>query len=106
MPVCAANELKPKRRRDNMKNIINSIAVIGMAALVNAAPQQSAPTGKEADMTKPVKVFILLGQSNMVGMGNVTGTKGETLENAVKTEKLYPYLVDAAGNWAERSDVR
>ena len=91
-----------------MKNIISSIAVIGMAALVSAAPEQKQPAsaGKEADMTKPVKVFILLGQSNMVGMGNVTGTKGETLETAVKTEKLYPYLVDAAGNWAERSDVR
>jgi len=60
----------------------------------------------DADLTKPVKVFILLGQSNMVGMGNVTGGKGENLEQAVKTEKLYPYLVDAAGNWAERSDVR
>jgi hypothetical protein len=47
-----------------------------------------------------------MGQSNMVGMGNITGNKGETLENAVKTEKLYPYLVDGAGNWAERNDVR
>jgi hypothetical protein len=60
----------------------------------------------DADMTKPVKVFILLGQSNMVGMGNISGDKGESLEKAVKTEKLYPYLVDASGNWAERNDVR
>jgi len=59
-----------------------------------------------ADLSKPVKVFILMGQSNMVGMGNVAGDKGETLEKAVKTEKLYPYLVDGAGNWAERDDVR
>jgi hypothetical protein len=61
---------------------------------------------KPADMSKPVKVFILLGQSNMVGMGNVTGDKGETLEKAVKTEKLYQYLLDASGGWAERNDVR
>lgn len=60
----------------------------------------------EADMTKPVKVVILLGQSNMVGMGNISGDKGETLEKAVKTEKLYPYLVDSDGNWTERKDVR
>jgi hypothetical protein len=33
----------------------------------------------EADMKKPVKVFILLGQSNMVGMGNISGDKGESL---------------------------
>ena len=60
----------------------------------------------QAESSKPVKVFILLGQSNMVGMGNIAGEKGETLEKAVKTEKLYPYLVDASGNWVARNDVR
>ncbi|OYV06007.1 MAG: sialate O-acetylesterase [Verrucomicrobiales bacterium VVV1] len=56
-------------------------------------------------MTKPVQVFILMGQSNMVGLGKITGGEG-SLENAVKTKKLYPYLVDEAGAWAERKDVR
>lgn len=28
------------------------------------------PDGKPADMSKPVKIFILTGQSNMVGLGN------------------------------------
>ncbi len=60
----------------------------------------------EADLSKPVKVFVLLGQSNMVGMGNISGDKGESLEKAVKAEKLYPYLVDASGAWAARNDVR
>ena len=32
--------------------------------------------GKSADMTKPVQVFILLGQSNMVGLGKVAGPEG------------------------------
>jgi hypothetical protein len=63
------------------------------------------PDGKPADMSKPVKVFILLGQSNMVGMGNVSGGEG-SLENAVKTKGKYAYLVDQAGAWAERKDVR
>lgn len=63
------------------------------------------PDGNPADMTKPVKVFILLGQSNMVGLGKITG--GEvSLEHAVKTKKKYPWLVDDAGNWTERKDVR
>jgi hypothetical protein len=57
--------------------------------------------GKPADMSKPVQVFILLGQSNMVGAGKVAG-----LESAVKQEKKYPYLLDEAGNWAVRQDVR
>jgi hypothetical protein len=68
-------------------------------------PQWPRPDGKPADMTKPVKVFILMGQSNMVGLGNVAGGEG-SLENAVKAKKKYPYLVDDAGNWSERKDVR
>jgi len=46
-----------------------------------------------------------MGQSNMLGMGKIAGGDG-SLENAVKTKKLYPYLVDDAGNWTERKDVR
>jgi len=34
-----------------------------------------APDGKPGDVTKPVKVYILAGQSNMVGMGNLSGAK-------------------------------
>ena len=79
---------------------------IGLTSVVSAGEPMPRPDGKPANMSKPVKVFILLGQSNMVGMGNISGDKGESLEKAVKTEKLYPYLLDASGNWAERNDVR
>jgi hypothetical protein len=88
-----------------MKKITSSRAVIAAVALA-AASLAVAGQAKPADQTKKVKVFILLGQSNMVGMGNIAGDKGESLEKAVKTEKLYPYLLDASGNWAERHDVR
>ncbi len=47
----------------------------------------SAPDGKEADLSKPVQVYILLGQSNMVGLGKIA-----SLEDAVKTKKKYLYL--------------
>jgi hypothetical protein len=57
------------------------------------------PDGKEADMSKPVQVFIMMGQSNMLGFGNPGPVKG------VAAEK-YPYLVDDAGNWNVRKDVR
>ncbi len=86
-----------------VKGIFGVLAVLAVGVSAMRADEGGA---KPADLTKPVKVFVLLGQSNMVGMGNVSGTKGETLENAVKNEKLYPYLVDAAGNWSERGDVR
>ncbi|MGN6555253.1 MAG: sialate O-acetylesterase [Verrucomicrobiota bacterium] len=64
------------------------------------------PDGKPADMSKPVKVFILLGQSNMLGMGRVAGDREGTLEHAVTTEKLYPFMMDDSGKWTERKDVR
>jgi len=67
--------------------------------------QLPKPDGKPADMTKPVQVFILLGQSNMVGMGKIAGGEG-SLENAVKNKNKYTYMVDDAGNWSERKDVR
>ena len=85
------------------------IAAAAMAALALPAFAEELPDpdGKSADITKPVKVFILMGQSNMLGAGKVAGAeKDGTLEHATKTEKLYPFLVDDAGNWTERKDVR
>lgn len=70
------------------------------------APQEVGKTvGKEPDMSKPVQVFILLGQSNMVGMGRIAGGEGG-LEHSGKVKKLYPYLFDDEGKWASRADVR
>ena len=65
-----------------------------------------APDGKPADVSKPVKVFVMMGQSNMLGFGTVTGAKDGTLENAVKVKKRYPFLVDDKGGWTVRNDVR
>ena len=69
------------------------------------AGRGEAPAGEPADMSKPVQVFILMGQSNMVGMGKIDGGEG-SLVHAVKEKKKYAYLVDSAGNWSERQDVR
>ncbi len=57
------------------------------------------PDGKEADMSKPVQVYILLGQSNMLGAGKPSKLQG------IAAEK-YPYLVDDADEWTVRRDVR
>jgi alpha-galactosidase len=103
----------------NRKSLFAAVTLI--AAALMGIPQASAaekfdtdpkhqlpkPDTKPADIAKPVKVFILMGQSNMLGMGDVgpETTKG-TLECLTKTEKRYPHLVDDAGNWTVRSDVR
>ena len=44
------------------------------------------PDGKPADMTKPVQVFILLGQSNMVGLGKMKGSE-TSMEHAGRAKK-------------------
>lgn len=75
---------------------------IGSKKLPDVIP---SPDGKDADMSKPVQVFIMMGQSNMVGMGKMTGGEG-SLETAVKEKKKYPYLIDDSGKWNVRKDVR
>jgi len=45
------------------------------AAAKDVPAQLPAPDGKPGDATKPVKVYILAGQSNMVGMGELGGAK-------------------------------
>ncbi|MFZ9935809.1 MAG: sialate O-acetylesterase [Luteolibacter sp.] len=64
------------------------------------APDSSPPA---AD--KPVKVFILSGQSNMVGHGNISplGTAG-TLESITRNEHKFPNLRNGT-NWSVRNDV-
>lgn len=89
--------------------LTNKLTVLAASAMIAGAVIRAAdlpdPDGKPADMSKPVQVFILMGQSNMLPMGRVTGDKG-SLEKAVKEKKLYPYLVDDQGNWTTREDVR
>lgn len=58
------------------------------------------PDGEPADMSKPVQVYILMGQSNMLGFGKPDGLK------AACERGLYPYLMNEDGSWTERKDVR
>jgi hypothetical protein len=66
-----------------------------------------------ADPSKPVKVFILAGQSNMEGQGFIAadpkrnGGKGslEYLVRTPETAARFAHLADAQGTWKTRSDV-
>lgn len=69
--------------------------------------------GEPADSSKPVKVFILAGQSNMEGQGFIAadpkrnGGKG-SLEFLVKdaaTAKRFAHLAEESGQWRTRDDV-
>lgn len=57
-------------------------------------------------MKRKVKVFLIMGQSNTLEMGQVKGDREGSLEHAVRVEGLYPFLVDDTGDWTIRKDVR
>ncbi len=84
---------------------IAAFALSSFVTIFAAEPPIPKPNDKPSDMSKPVQVFILLGQSNMVGLGKVKGNE-ISLEHAVKEKKKYQYLVDDAGAWTVRQDVR
>ena len=85
---------------------VQVLMLLAAPALAAQVPDQVPdPDGKSADMRKPVQVYILMGQSNMLGFGKVKGDDG-SLEHAVKEKSLYPHLVDDEGNWTVRQDVR
>ncbi len=93
-----------------MKSLIVSILATSVCwcPLVNAQVKQQLPKpdGKEASHDKPLKVFILLGQSNMLGFGRIDPVdKKGTLSHLVKQGK-YSHLVDDEGKWTMRKDVR
>jgi len=77
----------------------NLAALCGLSLLATSSIQAADlpdPDGKPADMTKPVQVFIIMGQSNTLEMGKVTPELGG----------VYPFMVDDAGKWTVRQDVR
>ncbi len=88
-----------------MKKTIQLICVIGLVALAASISAKAA--------SKPVRVFILAGQSNMEGQGRIkadpkrNGGKGslEFLVEDPATAKHFAPLVDSAGRWRTRDDV-
>ena len=85
------------------------VAVFLSAVIADAADPLPGSNENSAATDKPVQVYILLGQSNMLGFGKVNPSKGQaegSLTHAVQEKKLYPYLIDESGKWAVRNDVR
>lgn len=55
----------------------------------------------------PVRVYVLVGQSNMQGKGTIEGESSNTLRHLVQNDlkKKFQFLVEEDGKWRERSDV-
>jgi hypothetical protein len=88
-----------------LSGMVVAVFVASAAAQEKRAPLPR-PDDKPGAADKRVKVFILMGQSNMVGMGEVgpETTKG-TLAYLTKKDKKYPWLIDDEGKWTVRKDV-
>lgn len=76
-------------------------AVAGDVVIPNPLPDPGPETGVT---DRPVKVYILSGQSNMVGMGRIYGTEPGTLQTITQAG-MFPNMVDSLGNWTVRNDV-
>ncbi len=90
-------------------NLVISLTVALLVLSAAAADRHDLlpnPDSKPADVTKAVKVFVIMGQSNTLEMGNVKGDKEGTLDHAVKSGGLYPFMIDDSGKWTVRNDVR
>lgn len=72
----------------------------------NIAYPLPSPDASTGATNKPVKVYIMSGQSNMVGFGQIAGTGPGTLQTMTGAEKKFPNLVAAGGGWTTRNDVK
>lgn len=89
--------------------LLTTFAILcAVPALASDIPAQLPKSeGSPADHSKPVLVYIMMGQSNMLGFGRVgpQETKG-SLEYFTKEKGRYTHLIDDSGNWITRQDVR
>ena len=55
----------------------------------------------------PVRIYVMVGQSNMQGKGSIEGEGSNTLRHMVQNDrnKEFQFLVEEDGTWRERSDV-
>lgn len=96
----------------NWKSIVSVAAAVLLSlptysAIAEVPNQLPDPDGEPAAVDQPIKVFILMGQSNMLGFGRIDPEdKTGTLSWLVKNRKKYPHLIDEDGNWTTRADVR
>lgn len=89
-----------------LATVLSAVTVLTAAPTNTLSRSIFRPDGTPPATNRPVKVFILLGQSNMVGMGDIEpDSKPGTLAQLTRAAKKYPFLADETGNWAERKDV-
>lgn len=72
---------------------------------IAVTPVASAEQTKRNDL--PVRIYVLVGQSNMQGKGGIEGEGPGSLRHLVENDpnKEFQFLVEEDGKWRERADV-
>jgi hypothetical protein len=86
--------------------VFQRISLIALA-IICALGFVSSPLHAQEKTEQPVKIYVLVGQSNMQGKASIEGEDTGSLAYTVKNDpdKQYPFLVDEDGQWVEREDV-
>ncbi|MGC8560340.1 MAG: sialate O-acetylesterase [Phycisphaerae bacterium] len=88
-----------------LQRIGATLMIAGSLALAHQAVARSHHD--VAPVKEPVKVFILTGQSNMVGLGAIGPmSRRGSLMRAVYKDHLYPFLLDSSHHWAVSHRIR
>jgi len=98
-PALNLKNRKPRRLARSAGGLLKGLLILGFSATGTLAQQSG---------TSPVKIFVLAGQSNMLGKGEISpATTPDTLEHVVANDPGgdYQFLVDGSGAWVVRDDV-
>ena len=106
--------MMPAEKRSPTTTVVGFLhrSLLQLCAILSKLYPRRVQTNMKQPVAAPggVEVYILLGQSNMLGMGHV-GSKDDTakdgtLQCAVHQKGLYPYLIDKEGHWVTSPSVR
>jgi hypothetical protein len=86
-----------------MKNRICMIVIVSLLAA--QAAWTETPRLPAAKKDKPIKVFVLMGDENILEQGVISGAKPGTLETVVAQNPKYAFLKSKDGAWVTRNDV-
>lgn len=93
------------KNRSCMILIMTLLTDLATWAATPASPPLSPADSPAAKKAKPIKVFVLVGDENILEQGVISGTKPGTLETVVAQNPKYAFLKSKDGKWVTRKDV-
>ena len=85
--------------------IVTLLTALVVRAETPVSPPLSLVKSPAAKNGKPIKVFLLVGDENILEQGVVSGSKLGTLETVVAQNQKYAFLKSKDGKWVTRDDV-